>query len=154
VWPAGQEHTEADVCGGGERRAARAAEAGDGVFAEGCVKLVLPLPLNLANSRMHWRVKQREKRDYWEKLDLLFYAKQLPPPPRKAPLKARIHATLYLHSPMDDGNAMNRMKWIEDWLKAWGYITDDSKKHLEWMGFPEQVIDRKNPRVEVELEAA
>ena len=61
---------------------------------------------------------------------------------------------MYLHSPMDDGNAMNRMKWVEDWLKAWGYITDDSKKHLEWTGFPKQVIDRKYQRIEIELEAA
>jgi hypothetical protein len=103
---------------------------------------------------MHWRVKQREKRDYWGTLDLLLHARQLPQPPQEAPERATISATMYLGNYMDDGNAMNRMKWIEDWLKAWGYIRDDSKKHLEWAGFPVQHIDRKNPRIEIELEAA
>jgi hypothetical protein len=118
------------------------------------VRLVLPLPLNLANSRMHWRRKHLHKKDYWELLNTLLMAREIPKPPRRAPIKARISATLYMWSPMDDGNAMNRMKWVEDWLAAWGYITDDSKKHLEWTGFPEQVIDRKDPRLVIEIEEA
>jgi hypothetical protein len=43
---------------------------------------------------------------------------------------------------MDDGNAMNRHKWIEDWLTTRGYIVDDRKKNLEWEGFPEQIVKR------------
>lgn len=118
------------------------------------MKLVVPMPLNLANSRMHWRVKQREKIAYWGALAVMLAQKQLPKPPAKPPEKVRISATMYVGNFMDDGNAMNRMKWIEDWLKAWGYIKDDKKKHLEWTGFPEQQIDRQNPRIELTLEEA
>jgi hypothetical protein len=118
------------------------------------VKIVVPMPLNLANSRMHWRVKHREKMAYWNTLELLIHAKQIPRPPREAIERARITVTMYLHSTMDTDNAMSRMKWICDFLKEWGYIVDDKTKHLEWTGFPVQVIDRKNQRIEITLEAA
>jgi hypothetical protein len=118
------------------------------------MKLVVPMPINLANSRMHWRVRHRKKEAYWALLNTLKGTKNIPRPPRQPPLKATISAVMYLHNPMDDGNAMGRMKWVEDWLTSWGYITDDSKKHLEWTGFPKQVIDRKNPRIEIELKEA
>lgn len=117
------------------------------------MKLTLPLPPNIANGRMHWRVKQKHKRAYWDLCDMYRLAGETPAPPTSPPAKARFTVTLYLHQMMDDGNAMNRLKWTEDWLTANGYIADDSRKHLEYAGLPEQVIDRKRPRVEIVVEA-
>ena len=35
------------------------------------MKIVVPMPLNLANSRMHWKKKNRVKQDYWALLNTL-----------------------------------------------------------------------------------
>jgi len=63
-------------------------------------------------------------------------------------------ATLYLHQRMDADNLMARMKWPLDWLVERGWITDDNPEVIEWTEPPIQVIDRKNPRVVIELEPA
>jgi hypothetical protein len=111
------------------------------------VRLVLPLPPNAANLRRHWRVALKEKKAYWRTLNMLAAAARFPVPP--APFDpARISAHLFVWNPMDDDNAMHRMKVVLDWLKG-PYIVDDSRKHLQWAGVPEQTIDRRNPRVEV-----
>jgi hypothetical protein len=44
-----------------------------------------------------------------------------------------------------------RMKWPQDYLVG-KFIVDDSPAHLEWAGFPEQFIDRKDKRLVIELE--
>lgn len=103
-----------------------------------------PMPLNLGNSRMHYMVKHKEKVKYWAMCDLLAKGEILPPPPKKPWDKATISSTMVLGAAMDDGNAMNRHKWVEDWLVTRGYVVDDSKKHLKWAGFPEQRVSRKN----------
>ena len=114
--------------------------------------LTVPLPPNLANSRMHWRVKLNRKKAYWELLDMLKSAGALPRVPHDLPpTKTRVAATLYLFAPMDDDNAMARVKWILDWFVKNAYLRGDSRKHIEWAGIPHQVIDRKNPRVELVL---
>ena len=46
---------------------------------------------------------------------------------------------------MDDGNALARHKWVEDWLVTRGYIVSDRKSCLTWLGFPEQHVTRKEP---------
>lgn len=115
-------------------------------------ELTLPLPLNLANSRMHWRKKNREKKNYFSNCDLLLAGKQLPRPPRKPWERAEITVTMYLYSYMDDDNAMARLKWPIDYLRKAGYITDDRKRNLEYTGLPSQQIDRKNQRLEITLE--
>ena len=116
--------------------------------------LELPLPENLGNARMHWRVKLARKKAYWQTLNTLLAAKKLPKPPAEpiTPALASVH--FYVWNVMDRGNAMARLKWIEDWLTAHGYIADDSPEHLDYAGFPEQTIDRRNQRVEVTVERA
>lgn len=124
---------------------------GDGAAADGgALRLVLPLPENLANARLHWRAKLARKKAYWRKLDLIRPA--LPPAPPAPLARAEIRATLYLYNPMDDDNAMARLKWAVDWL-AGLYIAGDARKALKWVGIPEQVIDRKRPRVELVISA-
>jgi hypothetical protein len=45
---------------------------------------------------------------------------------------------------------MARLKWPVDFLVKDGWIADDGPDHLEWE-MPAQVVDRKRPRVEIEL---
>jgi hypothetical protein len=116
------------------------------------VRLVLPLPPNAANLRRNWRKVYSEKRAYWDSLNMLEAAGRFDKP--AAPIeRARISAHLYVWSFMDDDNAMSRMKIAIDWLKG-AYIVDDSRKHLQWEGLPEQTIDRKNPRVVLRISEA
>lgn len=107
--------------------------------------LVFPMPPNLANGRMHWRVKWKAKVAYWAQLDLLQRAKRLPPPPKVPHARARVSSVMVLGNPMDEGNAMNRHKWIEDWLVTRGYLEDDRRTCLTWDGFPAQIVTRKEP---------
>ena len=107
--------------------------------------LILPLPPNRANSRWHWRTEGRLKKDYYLR------CRAAAPPPRAPYERARIHATFYLHNLMDHDNLAARMKWPQDYLVG-KFIVDDSPAHLEWVGFPEQVIDRKDKRLVIELE--
>jgi len=53
---------------------------------------------------------------------------------------------------MDHDNLAARMKWPQDYLVKAGFIVDDDPAHLEWAGFPEQFIDRKDKRLVIELE--
>lgn len=105
--------------------------------------LELPLPPNLANARMHWRVKLKEKKAYYALCDQRQLLKQIPPPPRAPLSRAAITAIAYMGATMDMGNLMHRVeKWPCDWLKTRGYIEDDGPKCLRWLGFPEQHIKR------------
>ena len=118
------------------------------------MKLVLPLPPNIANgSHGHWATRHKAKLAYWRECDMRAVANLIPGSPAAPPQRARIAVTLYLWAHMDDSNVMRRLKWVEDWLTTRGYIVDDSRKHLEYAGLPAQVIDRKNPRVELTIEA-
>ena len=111
-----------------------------------------PMPENLANSRMHWAVKDLKRRAFFDLCDAKQAAKQLPAPP-SAPWEFSIaHVTMFLAGHMDDDNAGNRNKWIWDWLKTRGYIVNDSRRHLRQTGYPSQVVKRDgNYRVEVRL---
>ena len=116
------------------------------------MKLIFPMPPNLANSRMHWRTKHNAKKSLWAYMDVRqIFDIGFPKPPREPMAKATISSVMYLGGAMDDDNAMNRHKWLLDWLKSRGYIMDDRKKCLTWAGLPEQVIDRKNQRIEITL---
>lgn len=119
------------------------------------MRLVLPLPPNAANSRRHWRVALKDKKAYWGVLDAMWVARMIPPPTRNLlDGPARISVTYYIWNPMDDDNAMARLKPLIDWLVGAGYLPGDSRKVLKWAGIPEQVIDRKRPRVEIEISEA
>jgi len=116
------------------------------------VKIVAPMPPNLANARLHWRTKHSEKKKYWMRLDLLQDLKEIPKPPAVPMQCASISSVMYLGAAMDDGNAMNRHKWVEDWLTTRGYIADDRKKNLKWLSFPEQIVKRGGDyRIEITL---
>jgi hypothetical protein len=120
-----------------------------------CLVLTVPMPLNLANSRMHWRKRHREKCAYWDTLDMMRVLKHIPGPPRKPYAKARISSRMVLGAAMDQDNAMSRHKWVCDWLSERGYIADDRAKCLTWTGFPEQHVTRKEPAsITITLEAA
>lgn len=118
------------------------------------MKLTVPLPPNAANSRRHWRVALKQKKEYWLALDYMQLAGRIPHAPMTPLDPALIAVTLYLHNPMDHDNAMSRLKILLDWLKAASYIGDDSPSRLKWVGLPDQFVDRRNPRVELTLEAA
>lgn len=120
------------------------------------MRLVMPLPPNLANSRMQWRVKHHAKNNYWQRCDNVqllgeFGIFSCPSPPIAPFTKATGAATLYVHQVMDEGNALNRLKWLEDWLVTRGYLEDDKPGCWRWVALPEQQIDRMNPRVEISI---
>jgi hypothetical protein len=114
-----------------------------------------PMPENIANTPMHHMVRQKLKTAYWAHCDALQAGAVLPPPPKTPWPQAVIASRMVVGNPMDDGNAMNRHKWVEDWLRTRGYIADDRKKCLRWDGLPVQHISRKNtPEIEITLTKA
>ena len=118
------------------------------------MKITLPLPPNRANARWHWRTEQRKRTDYELRCRVFSTMEPGQDEPDMPWERARIKATLYVWSRNDLDNLMARMKWPVDWLVKAGYLVDDSPDHLEWVGLPEQHIDRRNQRIEIELEAA
>lgn len=105
-------------------------------------RLTVPMPLNLANSRVHWRVKHKQRQAYFDALDWLAIAKQLPAPPTVPLDSVTLEAVMHLARQMDHDNAVARCKWPIDWLRTRGYIADDSPSHLRWASFPEQRVKR------------
>ncbi len=112
--------------------------------------LTLPLPPNMANERVHWRVKHRARRGYIAMCDTRQQFSLIPAPPRAALSGIELRATLYCWATMDDDNALARIKWAADWLKTRGYIVDDKRPHCRFT-IPEQVIDRKDQRLVLTL---
>jgi hypothetical protein len=118
------------------------------------VKIILPLPPNMANGRMHWRVKHNKRKAYFEACDsgcsLQFGGMRFPPTGR-----VKLRATIYCGGQMDHDNAIARLKWPVDWMVAFGYLIGDRPSQLEWHWPITQVVGRKQQyRVEFELEAA
>lgn len=113
---------------------------------------VLPLPVNLANSRMHWRVKLNAKQAFYAECDRRQAAGLLPAPPKSPWQRCVAKVTLYLGAEMDNDNAAARTKFCWDWLKTRGYIVDDKRKNVEQLGYPEQRIKRgQDYRIEIVL---
>jgi hypothetical protein len=104
---------------------------------------IFPMPLNLANARLHWRVKHNARVAYFATLDQLQAAKEIHPPPPQPFAKGRVYSTMTLGNRMDHDNAMARHKWILDWLQSRGYVAND--KHLDWPQMPGQYISRREP---------
>ena len=110
--------------------------------------LTLPLPPNMANGRMHWRVKDKKRKAYFALCDHMLAARVIEAAPPSAPIDgALIAAEMTLANAMDDDNALARLKWPVDWLVTRGYLAGDSRKHLTWTGLPEQRVSRKEPAV-------
>lgn len=105
-----------------------------------------------ANGRGHWAVKHKAKNALWAMCDLLVQGKVNPSPPKTPWEKAEIEASLVVPAVMDEGNCLNRLKALEDWLTTRGYVVDDSPKHLRWIALPTQRVSRKNtPEVVITL---
>lgn len=113
------------------------------------IRLTLPLPPNRANAREHWRTTHRKKTAYYERADLAIEV-QVPRSFRWVQERRTLTTTLYVWAKMDKGNAVARLKWLEDSLVRNGLLVDDSEEWLD-LRLPKQVIDRKNMRVELAL---
>jgi hypothetical protein len=104
---------------------------------------VLPLPVNLGNSRMHWAQKDKARRDYWHALDIGVLTKRLPRPPGRPYPRAVLDAEIHHTHDTDRDNREARLKYAIDWLTSRGYIVDDSDAHLERTGFVRAVPCRR-----------
>jgi len=101
------------------------------------VELTFPMPVNLANARMHWAQKQR-RHDAW-KMRALVQERGLRVRPKRPIKRCRVSAIMYLgRGVMDHDNSVARLKWCIDFLKERGVIVDDDPKHLTLTGIPEQ----------------
>ena len=116
------------------------------------MKLTLPLPPNRANAREHWRTTHRKKVQYYEKarnailLELVNNVEWT----GDCTERMRLDSTFYLWNKMDRGNAVARLKFVEDVLVKTGLLVDDNEEWLD-LQMPTQVIDRRNPRVVIEI---
>lgn len=104
---------------------------------------VVPLPPNMANSRMHWRTKERFRADYFARLDFMYAARMLPRVPVTGTwASATVRADLHMPNAMDEDNSVARCKWPLDWIVRKGYLQDDNRKALKWESFPAQTLTR------------
>jgi hypothetical protein len=112
------------------------------------VKITLPLPENLANSRLHWAAKNRVRANY-----MLLCTAAHPARPAEPIAPVILDATLYGWNRNDEDNAVARLKWPIDWLVERQIILDDHPSALR-LGTVTQEIDRKNQRLEIVLKEA
>lgn len=110
--------------------------------------IVIPLPLNLLNSRWHWAVKSALKQQYHSHLTVLHQMRLLPPMPDELPPHVAYRVTVYSYAPFDCDNMAALMKFPLDWMKG-KYFVDDAAKHLA-LEFAPQQIDRRVQRIELE----
>jgi len=111
---------------------------------------VVPVPLNLANSRMHWAKAHRQKRKYWDVMTLYKNCKAIPAAPLVPPELAIVRMKFFLWAKNDTDNLYNRAKWPLDWLVGWGYIAGDRDDQIRLE--ISQEVDRKFPRLRIEIE--
>lgn len=101
------------------------------------VTLTFPLPVNLANARLHWAAKLRRMHEWQNRA--IVHERGLRGRHRRME-RVRATAVYYIGRAerMDDDNAVARLKWPLDLLKARGLIVDDKRPHLQLAGIPEQ----------------
>ena len=95
------------------------------------------MPLNIANSRLHWRAKERERNAWMARAVVM--ERQVRG--RHQPMaKVRVTAVFYIGGGpfTDPDNITARLKWPLDLLKARGLIVDDNARVLTLTGIPEQ----------------
>ena len=115
------------------------------------IHLLLPLPVNRANTRMHWATERKYRTQYFDTCDLLCakYVNNLSLMPDWD--RTLLTATFHLWSIMDEDNLVARLKWPIDWLTERAFIVDDAPEYLKLAGIPMQKIDRKYQRLEIIL---
>jgi hypothetical protein len=103
------------------------------------------------NQRMHWAAKKKLRETFAKEIYCGCF-EELESPlwgcPRKMILSTRIY---WKTRRLDEDNAFGSLKILIDAMRDIGLIYRDSPKWLE-VKKPIQMIDRENPRVEIELE--
>ena len=114
--------------------------------------IVLPLPPNRANQRVHWRVQRKGEHEWRARAFVELYRHAGPARYNRNKKQCwSVTATLYVWSTMDDDNAVARLKLVLDLLVGHGLLYNDKRPWCRLSGIPEQVIDRKSQRVELTL---
>ena len=117
------------------------------------MRLVMPLPPNVANERGHWRTRNRRKLAFMGECDHRQLLGLIPPPPERPWSHVTLAAHFHLHNLMDKhDNLRFRLKYPSDWLVTRGYIDDDGPDNITVVGV-DQCIDRKDKRLVLDLEA-
>lgn len=99
------------------------------------LELTFPMPVNLANARLHWHAKSKAHQEWIMRAVVSERGLR----GRHTPMaRCRVTALLYVKRAMDADNAVARLKWPLDLLKLRGIIADDSPAHLLLAGIPEQ----------------
>lgn len=107
------------------------------------------MPPNLANARLHWAVKYK-RQNAWAAHAIVAEPKLRG---QHTPMaRAQVTAVLYPYNPMDDDNAVARLKWPLDLLVRRQIIAGDQRPECELTGIPVQHIDRKRPRIELTIQ--
>ena len=115
------------------------------------MRLVLDLPENLSNARMHWRVRLKTKKAYYQAQDGRQLLGLIEPPPARPMTAVRVLAHLSLWNPADPDGCAARLKWPMDWLVTRGYLEDDGPAIVKELQVTQE-IDRKNQRLEITIE--
>lgn len=103
-----------------------------------------PMPRRELNaSKKGWRSAYYGKQKYLKHLDELQKYGLLPAPPPVPLARATVSSVMHLGGHMDQDNAMARHKNICDWLVTRGYVASDRTRSLHWLGFPEQIVSRR-----------
>lgn len=98
--------------------------------------LTFPMPVNLANARMHWAAKLR-KHNEWKTRAIV--GERGLRGRHRVMQRVHVSAVMYVGGDrMDDDNATARLKWCLDLLKERGLIVDDKRPFLTLTGIPEQ----------------
>ena len=115
----------------------------------------LPLPPQRGNARdAHWAGRYRSRKAYWKHLDMLVLVKRLPRPPAEPWPAAIMTLHFRVWNTHDTDNLVSRVKDCADWLVSRGYVAGDRPEQLRYRAMPTQAIDRRNPGLELTLEAA
>jgi len=144
--------TEDRACAGGCAWRAGFALAGLAVCTRCVVTIRFPMPINLANSRLHWKDRAKLKIQWQNKaivVEPLLRGRR----PSKPLAWAEAEPTLRLDGAalMDMDNAAARLKWCLDLLVSRGWLVDDNPKHLVLRPV-RQVLDRSRlPLVTIAL---
>jgi hypothetical protein len=110
--------------------------------------LTFPMPLNVANARLHWRAKAR-KHDAWKMLAIVQEPKLRGRPECFG--RVRVSVTFFTGRWVQDtDNLIARAKWPLDLLKERGFIADDCPGVVESLSVTQ--VPRMPRRVVLTLE--